>query len=416
MTKRKLVLGVTAIALSTAAVSMTAIALAKKDYLVKSTQQEDYQNTLVFNASNMTSGSGSVTINGNTFNYTGITVSDNHLTFAAGSTLVFDGESGSSMSASGMVGGSFKSLTLTSIGACEFTFTLNGVTGLNAEAADGETITHYMNDPKFNAEITDGSFTTDALYLKYDCVAPETETKVLFLGHDELTNSTNHPIMGKYTSLMEGLNQTVTCMRPTTRTDKYSLSVLADSSTKSSKSMTNALNDNDFNTIVIQVSRRVTPSALDVIESELAALRAIKDQLLAETSDIIIYAPISGANPTIYTVPESGSIYTETANTEMKTQLEMVEFYDLFAARMARIVNGKVFRDGAALISYENSVSQPNNIGKEYTSACSLYGAIYNRAVPAGGIWNNECTAKAAKIIRNVAHKINVLGEDIISE
>ena len=180
--------------------------------------------------------------------------------------------------------------------------------------------------------------------------------------------------------------------------------------------MTNVLNENDFNTIVIQVSRRVTPSALDVIESELNALRAIKDQLLAETSDIIIYAPLSGANPTIYTVPESGSIYTETGNTEMKTQLEMVEFYDLLAARMARIVNGKVFRDGASLISYENSVSQPKDSGREYTTACSLYGAIYNRAVPAGGSWNNGCTANAAKIIRNVAHKINVLGEDIISE
>ena len=421
MTKRKLVLGVTAIALSTAAVSMTAIALAKKDYLVKSTQQEDYQNTLVFNASNMTSGSGSVTINGNTFNYTGVTVSNNQLSFSAGSTLVFDGESGSSMSASGMVGGSFKSLTLTSIGACEFTFTLNGVTGLIAEAEDGETITHYMNNPKFNAEITAGSFTTDALYLKYDCVAPVSQ-RVLLIGEKEsfLTNA-NYPAGASYNSLIESLGGSVvvdelieTSARPT-----YTMAVLAKSSTNFHKNLTNMLADNVYDAIVLQISPRCTPNsthdeshANTVEQSEIAALASLKTKLHAETDNIYVFA-IQNAegNPKIWSNTDNLK-YTETETSEEKTYQEMCQYYSDLSETMATAVEGKAMHFADCYSEYKRPVSEGglgysvNYPSLRYMYASVMYATFYNRVVPTASTYKGENTegagAASAKALAGV--------------
>ena len=390
------------------AISVLALVTNKDTLLVKATPQSDYQNTVIFNASNITSGDGSVTLNGNTFNYTNITVADNKLTFNTGSSIVLDGESGSAIGANGMVGGSFKAITFTSVGNCSFTFSLNGTTGFTADASDGETLVHPLNNPKMDVAVTSGSFTTDALKFTYDCVA-QTSQRVLLIGEKDsfLTNS-NYPAGQSYISLMESLGNEVVVdeLIETTARPTYTMAVLAKSSTNFYKALTNMLNENAYDAIVLQISPRCTPNSIhdeshtnNVEQSEIAALASLKTKLHQETDNIYVFAiQNADGNPAIWSNTDDLK-YTQTENTETKTYVEMCEYYSNLAETMATAVEGKAMHFADCYSQYKRPVADGGlgytvNYGSlRYMYANVMYATFFNREVPSAATYAGENTS-----------------------
>lgn len=369
--------------------------------LVKATEHSDYTQTLTFNASNLSSGSGSVTLNGNTFNYTGVVVDGSNVTFGTGSTLKFMSESGATISDDGMVGGSFKSIDFISVGNCSFTYTFNDASGLNVEASDGETVEQSINTTKFDIAITAGSFTTAAFNIKYDCAAPVESHNVLIVGSQDVINVSSTYNGSAYVDLMAGLGNTATYTVPTI--DTYTFKVLADSTTVGGKRLRNALNGGDFDTIVLQICRRITPSATDVLARELEALAAIKDLLHNETDDIYVLAPQCSANPTIFT--DDGTVkYASTGTNENKTQAEMCYFYAGLAQTMATAVEGKVMNFAQPFNDYDSAHTFQTS-SKHLLFGYVFYCTFYNRMVPSACTYDAGASANAVKFVRESAGK-----------
>ncbi len=402
---KKQILLLSAIAVSGGSLFAFSLLANNTNQLVKATPQEDYRNTLVFNAGNVSSGSGSVTINGNTFNYTNITVDGNNLTFGVGATLVFDGASGETISGSGMVGGSFKSFSFISAGACDFTFTLNDKTGIEIEAEDLETVEHTFNWTDFSLEITAGSFSTTAFNLKYDCVAP-TSQRVLLIGEkDSFLVKSDYPAGPSYTSLMDSLGNNVvvdelieTSTRPT-----YTMAVLAKTSTNFYKTLNNMLNENEYNAIILQISPRCTPNsthdgshANTVEESEIAAIASLKTRLHQETDNIYVFAiQNADGNPAIWSNTDDLK-YTQTENNEAKTFVEMCEYYSNLSETMATAVEGKAMHFADCYSEYKRPVSE-GGLGYtvqypslRYMYAHVMYATMFDRMVPAASTYKGE--------------------------
>ena len=404
-----LCLSIGALALSVIA---TAIAFtSKQKSLVNATTPTDYRQTLAFNASNITSGSGSVTVNGNTFNYTDITVSGANLVFGVGSKLVFSAESGDSISAEGMIGGSFKSIGFTSVGTADFTYTFNSVAGLVTQADDGETIEQAINTPYFDIQVTAGSFTTPELRIKYDCVAPVASHNVLIVGSTDVCNVTDssaHPdiwVANSYTSIMDALGSTATYTFQSIPT--HTLAVLADATSTGGARLRNALNDGVYDSIVIQIPRRITPSGTEVIASELAALASIKTLLHSETDDIYMMAPWTAANPTIFGPGESGTdiiTYVSTGTKETKTISEMANFYADLADQMATIVEGKPMYLSTPFAEYAGKYTF-KNASKHLLFGYVLYSTFFNRIVPVTCSYTDGNSSTAVKGIRDATIK-----------
>ncbi len=388
------------------ALSVTATAIAftsKQKSLVNATTPTDYRQTLAFNASNITSGSGSVIVNGNTFNYTNITVSGANLVFGVGSKLVFSAESGDSISAEGMIGGSFKSIGFTSVGTADFTYTFNSVEGLVTQADDGETIEQAINTPYFDIQVTAGSFTTPELRIKYDCVAPVTSHNVLIIGSTDVCNvvDSDHSdapvwVADSYIEIMNELGNTATYTFQSIPTHEFQ--ILANASTTGGKRFRNALNNGEYDTIVLQIPRRITPSATDVESKELTSLAAIKDLLHAETDDIYMLAPWCTENPSIFT-DSGGSSYSKTANSEEKTLQEMAEYYADLADQMATVVDGKPMYLSTPFASYANKHSFVN-ASKHLLFGYVLYSTFFNRLVPSYVTYRAGASAGALGFIR----------------
>ena len=402
---KKHILLLSAFAVSGGSVFAFSLLTNNTNQLVKATPQEDYRNTLVFNAGNVSSGSGSVTVNGNTFNYTNITVDGNNLTFGVGATLVFDGASGETISGSGMVGGSFKSFSFMSAGACDFTFTLNDKTGIEIEAEDLETVEHTFNWTNFSLEITAGSFSTTAFNLKYDCVAPTTQRVLLIGEKDSFLSTSNYPAGPSYTSLMDSLGNNVVVdeLIETTSRPTYTMAVLAKTSTNFYKTLNTMLNENEYSAIILQISPRCTPNsthdgshANTVEESEIAAIASLKTRLHQETNNIFVFAiQNADGNPYIWSNTDDLK-YTQTENKETKTFVEMCEYYSNLSETMATAVDGKAMHFADCYSEYKRPVSEGglgysvNYPSLRYMYAHVMYATMFDRMVPAASTYKGE--------------------------
>ena len=402
MKEKRLFLGIGIVALTIGAVSFASIMANGKNFLTKADPQTDYQQTLTFTAENMPGESGSVTLNGNTFNYTGVTYNGANLVFGAGSTLEFASQSGETMSANGMYGGSFKSIGFTSVGACNFTYSFNGKTGLVAEAADGETITQKINTRNFSISVTAGSFSTAAFNVKYDCVAPVTSHNVLFVGSSDVVAVDGTWNGDAYVEIMENLGSTVTYT--TCSISTHTLRVLADATTQGGTRLRNALNDGVFDTIVLQLPRRITPSATDVKDGELAAIAQIKDLLHSETDDIYVMAPWTAKNPTIF--EDDGSVtYKSTGTNESKTAAQMADYYTSIIDEFAEAVDGEAMYLSAAFSAYLGLGNSFVNASRHLLYAYVCYTTFYDRMVPACCTYTNSASSTAVAGIKQVVEE-----------
>ena len=405
---KKHILLFSAIAVSGGSVFAFSLLANNTKQLVKATPQEDYRNTLVFNAGNVSNGSGSVTVNGNTFNYTNITVDGNNLTFGVGAKLVFNGASGETISGSGMVGGSFKSFSFISAGACDFTFTLNDKTGIEIEAEDLETVEHTFNWTGFSLEITAGSFSTTAFNLKYDCVAPTTQRVLLIGEKDSFLSNSNYPAGPSYTSLMDSLGNNVVVdeLFETTSSGSrpnYTMAVLAKTSTNFYKALNKMLNENEYNAIILQISPRCTPNSTHdeshdktVEESEIAAIASLKTRLHQETDNIFVFAiQNADGNPYIWSNTDDLK-YTKTESKETKTFVEMCEYYSNLSETMATAVEGKAMHFADCYSEYKRPASEGGlgfNVqypSLRYMYAHVMYATMFDRMVPAASTYKGE--------------------------
>ena len=404
MHKKKLFFGVSVVALAVSAASFAAVVASKREMLVKATPQTDYQQALTFTAENMSAGSGSVTLNGNTFNYAGVVINGNNLVFGAGSSLEFASESGATKSAFGMVGGSFKAFAFQSIGACSVTYSFNGESDLVFEATDGEFFAQSINAPTFSFSITSGQFTTGAFQIQYDCVAPNQTQNILIVGSSDVcevldADHENAPVWtaASYVEIMSELGNNVTYTFQSIPT--HEIRILADASTTGGKRFRNALNNGVYDAVIIQIPRRMTPSATDVETMELAALATIKDLLHTETDNIYMLAPWCTDNPTIFTTQGMDNKYVSTSNHEEKTLQEMAAYYADIAEQMATIVDGKAMNLAQPFASYAAKHSFVN-ASKHLLCGYVLYATFFNRMVPQCVTYRAGASAGARNYVR----------------
>ena len=168
--------------------------------------------------------------------------------------------------------------------------------------------------------------------------------------------------------------------------------------------MRQALAQTQWDAIVVQVSRRCTPSGADVEASELAALQAIWPLLRAETDRIYLLSLNGDANPSIFTATGSAVNYTKTGNKETLSAEQSTAYLSGLAKNWAATLGGEAICYGDAY----SSVTQTNSTVKErclgYLQACFLYNAIFDKEVPATCTVTNSLTAAQAEAMRALAN------------
>lgn len=424
MKQHKLFLAIAASALAISGASAAFVLSANNIRLTNATTPIDYDVTLELTADQISTGSGSVVLNGNTFNYTDITVQGDKMVLNTGSAFDFVGESGASISGDGFVGGSFKRVELMPSAAGTISFMLNNDLKENIPASAGSALAQNINSTKFEFSILDGSVEVSYLRLKYSCVAPSSQRVLLIGEKDAYLNSSNYPAGQSYISLMESLGQTAvvdelfeTSARPT-----YTMAVLAKTSTNFYKALNTMLNENVYDAIVLQVSPRCTPNsahdgshANTVEQSEIAAITSLKTRLHQETDNIYVFA-IQDADGNPYIWENTDDLkYTKTENQETKTFDEMCAYYSDLSETMATAVEGKAMHFADCYSQYKRSTSL-GGLGYSvtygslrYMYSHVMYATFFNRAVPSASTYTGTtisgegaASAKAMTGVRKV--------------
>ena len=182
--------------------------------------------------------------------------------------------------------------------------------------------------------------------------------------------------------------------------DTFVINLMTDE--KNDYGLRNTLASTDWDAIVIQLSRRCTPAALDVETSELNALKTILPLLTAETDKIFILTIPGAANPATFTT-EGGNInYTKNGKTETLTALQTSQYFGDFAKRLAAGagISGSI-PFGEATFEMANSTKA----SRGYLEACMLYMALYGEKLPDSVTETNGLSAEEAAALRQLAEK-----------
>ncbi len=141
-----------------------------------------------------------------------------------------------------------------------------------------------------------------------------------------------------------------------------------------------ALAKTKYDAVILQVSRRCTPSATDVEASELAALKAIYPIICENTDNIFLYTLNGTSNPAIFTTATDPTNYSKTGSSESKTVAEMNAYYSSIAHSWAEEVGCKVILQGSAWTEFSPST----DAAKGYLRACCIYNGIFGEEIPEG--------------------------------
>jgi len=168
-------------------------------------------------------------------------------------------------------------------------------------------------------------------------------------------------------------------------------------------SYASALQERKWDAIIIQISRRITPSSEDVAASELAAFKAIYPDISANCTNIHLITLIGADSATVFKA--DGSIeYVKTDYKESKTAAEMSEFYTALASTWAKELNCKVIDQGMTRL-----IAAPaNDAERGFMRACCYYNALFAEKIPAGAS-NNGINADSAVVMTKSAEQI-ILG------
>ena len=163
-----------------------------------------------------------------------------------------------------------------------------------------------------------------------------------------------------------------------------------------------AITERKWDAVVIQISRRITPSSPDVEASELAALKSIYDTIASNCSNIHLITLIATDSATVFTTNGESIEYTKTDYKETKTAAEMSEYYTNLANSWAEELGCKVIDQGLVRIKIETA----NDAEKGYLRACCYYNALFDEKIPEGA-YANGISAERANAISKVA--LNVI-------
>ena len=158
-----------------------------------------------------------------------------------------------------------------------------------------------------------------------------------------------------------------------------------------------ALASDEWDAIVVQVSRRNTRSAADVAASELAALKTVAPLLKAETGKVFLFTLNSKSKPSIFSAATPG--YTDTGKKETYSAEDGSAYFKELADAWAAECGLGVINYGQAYHGYSGITSE----GVGYLQACMIYCSLFGRAVPDGVSETNGLSADAAAMIRGLA-------------
>ncbi len=169
---------------------------------------------------------------------------------------------------------------------------------------------------------------------------------------------------------------------------------------KSDLGLRTALAENDWDAIIIQITRRCTKSATDVEESELNALRTVMPLFKAETDKIFIFTLNSKSKPGIFTTAGGDPGYTDSGKKETYSAEEGSAYFKALADKWAAEFGVGVINYGEAYHDYPN----PEKIGLGYLQAAMIYNAVFGKELPET-VETNGNSAATAKTLREIAKK-----------
>ncbi len=160
-----------------------------------------------------------------------------------------------------------------------------------------------------------------------------------------------------------------------------------------------ALQERKWDAVIIQISRRITPTATDVEASELAALKAVCSEIYSNCTNVYLITLIATDSASIFSAGSGAIEYTKTDYKESKTALEMSEYYTDLANEWAEELGCKVIDQGKARIQ----IATENDAEKGYLRACCYYNALFGEIIPDGANTNGVSEGRADEISKVVA-------------
>ena len=243
---------------------------------------------------------------------------------------------------------------------------------------------------------------------------------VLVLGMDLLGSYCVSTFLPALCEAEDGVNLNyVECLSGT-----YTFKSLGDENNNYGKKFRNQLALNQFDAIIIQISRRITESATDVIASELNELKALYPLLHQETSNIKLLAyNTDAAAPSVFTVDESGDyVKTDAKETGWTTKKSGGVWYAQLSEIWANEINSLNSDYNLKPLKYSlvyNTSSGPKDSTVGYMLGASMYMSLFGKTYENTSILNevpqkdsdkvSTMTVDAAKKIRGWAEE-HILG------
>lgn len=393
--------------LAATAVAVGAVALMPKsalrvNSLVKYSEKDV---TLEFNASNLSSGSGTVTLNGNLFTYENLNVNGNTITLSSGSRIYANQNSGASNGANGLKGSGFSNIKFVGGNGGTAVGEINS-DSLNIEVANGGSFVQYIDNNAFDFSITSGSLALSKMELTYSCTYNETPAtqKVLFVGSDNMSASSWE---STYTEMLNSVESvTAECDHFTTGSFTFlQIGNMETNYANKAQEFRDKLASNSWDAVVFQLSRRLTPSSTELNNEEFEMFRdVIIPVTKTVTNNITLLAMEGTSNPTIFDYNPTDGQPVKTSNSETMTAEENASFLDTTAVNWASATGVKVARYGS-MFTYCDGLSAQSNTksyAKVYSRGLVAYATIDETPIP-----NNIATNWVSTVFTSTSSSAN---------
>ena len=235
--------------------------------------------------------------------------------------------------------------------------------------------------------------------------AEELDQRVLLIGAPNILRDSYSPAV-HYTTLMENLGKKV--FVDSVLDGDYTMNEMTSEEYAKGAELRSKLEQYEFDTIIIQVSRRMTPNSTEVNASEMAAAAAIAPLLKAETENVYVFSPRGSSTQKDFQV--NGDVNYGSTNTSVgKNYAEMSEFYTETADAMATAMGVKSMDFASAWVEsfdafvaagYGKITTDANKPATSYLYACCFYNRMFEEAIPDTCTWQNDLTDAKAEIIR----------------
>lgn len=225
--------------------------------------------------------------------------------------------------------------------------------------------------------------------------AADSSFNLLVVGSNLMDNYSCAGVFGKLVKEAEGREVLSTYVRSST----FVINDLVNE--KDDLGLRAALEDVEWDAILIQISRRCTRSGTDVEASELAALKSVLPLMKAETDKIFLFTLNSDKTPNVFTTAQGDPGYTKTSVKETYGAAEGSAYYKELADKWAQELGIGVINYGEAYHEYSN----PEKIGLGYLQAAMIYNSIFGKTLPDSLSETNGLSAADAEMLRKLAEK-----------